>query len=200
MNTVTDSTLLPAWDDSVHDSQATFRSILQALSEPGLLQTLPVVITGPAPFSQAVSALCLTLADFDTAVWLDVDSRNAAVESWLRFHCGCPLTDQPALAQFAVISQPEKALDLLQFAEGTMEYPDRSTTLFIQVPTLTDGPVLTLSGPGIQGSRTLRVGGLPTDFSAFWQANTARFPLGIDVVFCCGNAIAGLPRSSQIAS
>ena len=199
MNTVTDHGLLPAWDDNVHDAQSTFRSILQALAEPGLLQTLPVAVTGPAPLSSAMTALCLTLADFETPVWLDNAARVRAVESYLRFHCSCPLTAQPSLAHFAVLTQPASGSALEGFAEGTMEYPDRSATLFIEVPSLTDGPTMTLSGPGIDGTQTLRVGGLPDDFRLFWAANGARFPLGVDIIFCCGDAIAGLPRTTQIA-
>lgn len=198
MNTATDHALLPAWSDSVHDSQAAFRCILTALAEPGSIQTLPVEITGPAPLNAAATALCLTLMDFETPVWLGDRAGMAAVESYLRFHCGCPLVNDPAVAAFAVVMHPQHGIAFDRFAQGSIEYPDRSTTLLIQVPTLDGGPAHRLSGPGIEHTPTLQVGGLPENFSLLWQQNTALFPLGVDLVFCCGNAIIGLPRTTQI--
>jgi alpha-D-ribose 1-methylphosphonate 5-triphosphate synthase subunit PhnH len=198
MNAVTDTALLPAWTDSVHDAQAAFRCILTALAEPGSVQTLPVEIAGPAPLNTAATALCLTLTDFETPVWLADTADMSAVESYLRFHCGCPLVNDPAAAAFAVIIHPEHGIALDRFAQGSMEYPDRSTTLLIQVPTLDSGRERLLSGPGIENTRTLHVGGLPENFGRLWQQNTALFPLGVDLVFCCGNAIVGLPRTTQI--
>jgi alpha-D-ribose 1-methylphosphonate 5-triphosphate synthase subunit PhnH len=198
MNTMTGRALLPAWNDSVHDAQAVFRCVLTALAEPGSNQTLPVEIVGPAPLNAATTALCLTLADFETPVWLDHRADMAAVESYLRFHCGCPLTDDPATTAFAVIIDPQRGIALDRFAQGSIEYPDRSTMLLIQAPTLDGGPPHQLSGPGIEHARTLHVGGLPENFAALWRQNTALFPLGVDLVFCCGNAIVGLPRTTQI--
>lgn len=197
MNAVTDHTLLPAWPDSVHASQATFRTALKALSEPGLRQTVPVSIVGPAPLDASTTALCLTLFDLETPIWRDRTADTPHVAAYLRFHCGCPLSNDPGSAAFALVADASE-LSLERFAQGSMEYPDRSTTLLIQVPTLVDGPPRAISGPGIGEPRTLRVGGLPEDFVAHWQENTAAFPLGVDILFCCGNEIIGLPRTTRI--
>lgn len=198
MNSVVDQGVLPAWEDGVHDAQAGFRTVLKALAEPGSIQIVPVMLKGPGPLDAATAALALTLADFETPVWLSPAANVPAVQSWLRFHCGCPLTGDPDAAEFAILAGRLDALELNNFAAGSMEYPDHSATLLIQVPSLNDGPVRVLSGPGIQGTRTLRVAGLPENFDAQWQQNTAGFPLGVDLVFCCGNAIAGLPRTTRI--
>lgn len=201
MNSVTDKGLLPAWDDNVHAAQASFRRVLKALSEPGLIQRMPVTLAAPAPFDVATAALCLTLADLETPVWLDAAMRSPAVESYLRFHCGCPLIDERAAAQFAVLAAPldqSAQLVLADFTQGSMEYPDRSATLLIQVASLDSGPGRLLSGPGIPAVRTLHVAGLPDDFDAAWQQNHAAFPLGVDIIFCCGDAIVGLPRTTTI--
>ena len=100
MNAMNDSVLLPGWTDSVHDAQASFRCILKALSEPGTVQTLPVVIEGPAPLSPAATAVCLTLADYETPLWIGGSAHLQAAESYLRFHCGCPLVSDPAKAVY----------------------------------------------------------------------------------------------------
>lgn len=197
MSATIDDALLPAWEDSVHASQATFRCVLNALAEPGIVRTLPAKVTGPEPLAPSATALCLALIDYETAVWRDAHAATPNVASYLRFHCGCPLTSDPRKAAFALIADP-RSIVLDCFAQGSMDYPDRSTTLLIQVPSLTGGADRVLSGPGIQHTQTLRVAGLPPDFDAQWHANTARFPLGVDVVFCCGNNIVGLPRTTQI--
>lgn len=197
MSAVIDEVKLPAWDYSVYASQATFRCVLDAMAEPGTVRALPVDATGPAPLDNAVTALCLTLLDFDTPLWRDEAVANDAVASYFRFHCGCPMTDDPADAAFALIGDAAH-IDLSMFARGSMEYPDRSTTLFVQVPSLEDGPARTISGPGIAQARTLRVAGLAENFDAQWRANTEGFPLGVDIVFCCGGRIVGLPRTTRI--
>jgi alpha-D-ribose 1-methylphosphonate 5-triphosphate synthase subunit PhnH len=196
MNAVIDD-VMPAWEYSVHASQATFRCVLNALAEPGTVHVMPVEVAGPAPLGHALTALSLTLFDFETPVWLDAEARNAAISSYLRFHCGCPLVDAPADAAFA-LSVEAANIDISRFAQGSMEYPDRSTTLLIQVPSFESGPQRTISGPGIPATRSLRVAGLPPDFDVQWRANTAAFPLGVDIVFCCGSKIIGLPRTAQV--
>ena len=197
MNALADDLLLAAWTDGVHASQATFRCVLKALAEPGLRQTMPVNIAGPAPLASATTALCLALMDFETPVWRDAAASTPAATSYLRFHCGCPLVDDQASAAFAIIAVPDR-ITLDGFAQGTMEYPDRSSTLLVQVSSFNEGPAYTLSGPGIEGTRTVRVGGLPDDFGRLWHDNHAAFPLGVDIIFCCGEEIVGLPRTTHI--
>lgn len=199
MTAALDDTLLPAWDDAVHASQATFRCVLDALAQPGTVQTLRVEVRGPEPLGHALTAMCLALADADTPIWCDGPADNDAVSAYLRFHCGSPMTGEPGVAVFAIVTRSED-LDLGVFAQGSMEYPDRSATLLVQVPSLSDGPLRTLSGPGIPYTEGLRVAGLPATFDAQWRANASAFPLGVDIVFCSGSQIVGLPRTTRIHS
>jgi alpha-D-ribose 1-methylphosphonate 5-triphosphate synthase subunit PhnH len=90
--------------------------------------------------------------------------------------------------------------DFESFALGTPEYPDRSTTLVVQVETLTEGPGLILSGPGIRGTSTLRAGALPSDFVERMQANRGLFPRGVDLLLVCGAELVALPRSTHVAA
>lgn len=191
--------LLPGFGDLVHDSQATFRVLLAALSEPGTVQVMPVAVIGPAPLGPAMTATVLTLTDLETPVWLDVADEVAArrVIRYLAFHCGCTCTDVQAAAAFALVTQPEQ-MQLAGFAQGSMAYPDRAATLLVQVASLTDGPERMLSGPGIGTEHAMQVAGLPPDFDEQWRANGTGFPTGVDLVFCCGDRIVGLPRTTRI--
>lgn len=191
--------LLPGFQDLVHDSQTTFRVLLAALSEPGTVRAMPVTVTGPDPLDAAMTAVVLTLADLDTPVWLDIDDESTAqrVLRYLSFHCGCKVVDTPMTAAFALVTRPEQLL-LAGFAQGSMDYPDHATMLLVQVASLTDGPQRILSGPGIASQQVLHVAGLPASFDEQWRANGAVFPTGVDLVFCCGDRIIGLPRTTRI--
>ncbi|MFC7583667.1 phosphonate C-P lyase system protein PhnH [Nonomuraea antimicrobica] len=64
-----------------------------------------------------------------------------------------------------------------------------------------EGPetVLTLSGPGVPGTRRLRVAGLHRDVFAALAAANAAFPAGIDTFLVARDGtVAGLPRSTRI--
>lgn len=192
--------LLPAWEDTVHDAQTVFRSLLKALSEPGTIQRLRVNLQAPAPLHMATAAACLALMDYETTAWLADELDNDAVRTYLRFHCGLPLVHEKSSANFAVLGSSLQQLDLQGFAQGSMTYPDKSATLLIQVDDFFNGTEYQLTGPGIKDKRSIYISGLPTDFVNKWQANHAAFPQGVDVIFCSGDAVVGLPRTSKIAA
>ena len=182
----------------VHDAQANFRAVMEALANPGLLQ----VISGAAPsngLTPELAAIALTLTDHDTPVWLDpVLARNDAVIAWLRFQTGAPLTTDKAKAHFALVSDVAQLPALDRFALGSDEYPDRSTTIVLALPALSGGPMLTLRGPGIKDTRTILPSGLPQGFVAQWADNRALFPRGVDVLLVAQGQVIGLPRSTRI--
>ena len=194
--------LLPGFVDPVHDAQTGFRVILAAMAEPGTVHSMPASVIAPAPLEPATAAVILTLADLETPLWLDVDASGEAelarLHVYLRFHCSSPITTEPSKASFAIVTKPT-LLRLQDFAQGCMEYPDQSTTLLVQVGSLSQGVQRRLYGPGIRGQRLLLVDGLGPDFDTGWRVSHAGFPLGVDLILCCGNQIIALPRTTQIA-
>lgn len=192
------SRMQPGLADPVHDAQRCFRTVLEALSHPGRLHTLPVDVEHPAGLSPAQAAILLALADYDTPVWLPLASRNGDAGRYLRFHCGCPLVDAPIDAHFVVLDglSTLPALDTLRL--GDPAYPDRSATVLVDVPALqADGP-LKLRGPGIRDTQALGVAGWTPATSAWLADNHARFPLGVDLILSCGDRIVGLPRTTLV--
>lgn len=178
------------------DGQRVFRALLDVASYPGAVRVLPTRLPEPPePLNPAAFAYCLTLVDFETPVWLDAALDRPAVVRALRFHCNCPIADDPAKAAFALIGDPSAMPPLAAFAWGEPEYPDRSTTLLVQVPRLSHGNGVVLAGPGVRGTVNLRVDGLPARFWTEWRANRRAFPRGVDAVFAAGPAVAALPRS-----
>jgi len=204
-----ESGLLPGFDDPVKGAQSTFRSLLHALSHPGTVVALGNDATQtsvPRGLSAAMTASLLTLVDSDTPLWLP-ESISDATRQFLRFHCACPFATSPALARFAAVPAgfPIPALNTCD--QGNPAFPDRSTTLIIEVEALhvlpdaqmqNGEPSFLLSGPGIEHTQALAVHGLPDDFAQQWLDNHRHFPLGVDVFFCCKTAVCGLPRTTRL--
>lgn len=189
------------FSDPVQSSQAVFRCVMDALARPGSIQTIAETVNAPIALMPATVAVALTLFDHDTSIWLD--ERFAAtpdIAQWLRFQTGAPLTSDASRAAFALIGNDAALPSFEMFAQGTSEYPDRSTTLVVQVDTLADGPEWLLSGPGIRETNTLRASALPSDFAERMQANRALFPLGLDLLLVCGAQLVALPRSTHVAA
>jgi alpha-D-ribose 1-methylphosphonate 5-triphosphate synthase subunit PhnH len=184
--------------DPVLDSQRAFRSVLDALAHPGRIATLSGPDVPPSPLGPASAAVCLTLLDFETPLWLDALAASAPAREYLRFHCGVPLVDSPGDARFAVVADPAAMPPLDAFDAGTDERPDRSVTLIIQVGALRAGRGRRLSGPGIDGEARLDVEDLPSGFWDAVRANAACFPRGVDLLLCAGHQLAALPRTTRV--
>ncbi len=192
-------TIAAGFSNPVFQSQAAFRGLLAALSEPGLVKTLPDAILPPEGLNAATATALLTLADYETPIWLPQPLRDGQAGAWLRFHCGAAIVTEPADAAFAVIDGATDAPLLAAFAVGEDQFPDRSATIFVQCAAFSGGPSVTLGGPGIDGERVIAPQGLRSGFWAEVAANAELYPLGIDLVLSCGDDVIGLPRSTQIA-
>ena len=187
--------------DPVGASQTVFRALMDAMARPGSVQALPDVTAPPAPLSASASALIATLADADTPVWLDQAlTKTPAVKDWIVFHTGAPVVGNPSDAAFALVAAPQSLSALNGFSLGTQEFPDRSTTIILQVATLSDGAPLTLEGPGIRVQARLAPDPLPQHFETQWRANRAAFPRGIDLILAAPGCVAALPRSTRLVS
>ena len=90
--------------------------------------------------------------------------------------------------------------DLDRFAFGSDEYPDRSTTLILQVESLTQGRQYELRGPGIDGTAVLRATIAPKDLFERLAINAALFPRGIDVVLVADDAMIAIPRTTRLVA
>jgi alpha-D-ribose 1-methylphosphonate 5-triphosphate synthase subunit PhnH len=188
--------MLAAFAHPVFDSQRNFRELLQAMARPAAPRAVPVLAAAPAPILPATMAVLLTLCDADTAVWLQ--QPNDEVASHLRFHAGVRLVQEPADADFALITAPSSMPPLSLFAHGELRYPDRSATLIVQVDGFDDNVGRRFAGPGIRDVEQLAIEGLPT---GFWQqraAMSAQLPLGVDLIFISGERMVALPRTTRV--
>lgn len=187
--------------DPVFNAQSVFRAIMNALSRPGSTARLDGLTDPPEPLNATVGSIAATLFDHDTRIWLEPSlARNEAVTGWLTFNTSAPLTEQSLDAQFAVISDCSALPSLESFSQGTQEYPDRSTTLILQIESLSGGPTLILTGPGIKSRQEIAPLGLSEHFLNQWSANRERFPRGVDVLLAAPEGVIGLPRTVTISA
>jgi alpha-D-ribose 1-methylphosphonate 5-triphosphate synthase subunit PhnH len=187
-----------AFSDPVMAAQGTFRAVLDATARPGTIVRVSGPLTAPAPLAVGAAAIALALCDHDTPVWLDAPLRDAtAVGEWLRFHTAARMTEPPAGAAFAFVADPSALPPLDGFNLGTLEYPDRSTTIVIQVAAFGEGAGFVLTGPGIAQARTIHAS-LPADLPAQLGANRRLFPRGVDLLLVSGSDIMALPRTTHV--
>lgn len=176
--------------DAPTEAARAFRAAMNAMAFPGRIQPITGG-QGPAPLSPAAATLLLTLCDPETPLYLAGAHDTQAVRDWVTFHTGAPLAGASE-AMFAVGNwdalQPVSA-----FAIGTSEYPDRSATLIVESAALEQAGS-TLTGPGIKETAAFS---LPEP--EVFAANAARFPLGWDAYFTCGDRLAALPRSTKVS-
>lgn len=197
---MTTTELATGFADKVLGAQSTFRAVMEAMARPGRIQRISTSAGTPASLMHASAALALTLLDHDTPIWLDdAIAADGTVARWLKFHTGASLTDDPSAAAFALIGNGAALLPLERFALGTPEYPDRSTTLIVQVQALGTGDSFRLHGPGIDGETLLQAVLQPADLFGRLSINAAQFPRGIDVVLVSGDQMVAIPRTTRLS-
>jgi alpha-D-ribose 1-methylphosphonate 5-triphosphate synthase subunit PhnH len=191
---------LPAgFADKVLSAQSVFRSVMDAMARPGSIQRIASAAGAPAAMMRGTAAIALTLFDHDTPIWLDAQmSATPDVAKWLKFHTSAPVIADSSIASFALVGDPENLPSFDRFAFGSNEYPDRSTTLILQVESLTDGRAVELEGPGIDGTAALRASIRPRDLFERLTINATLFPRGIDVVLVHDDAIVAIPRTTRL--
>ena len=180
-------------------AQSAFRAIMDATARPGSPQPITAAPDAPAPLSGEAAAIVLTLFDQDTPVWLDEPLADAPdLADWVRFHTGAPMVRDPDLSAFALIGDPARLPALDRFNQGAADYPDRSTTLILQVASFEEGETMVLTGPGIRGAQPFRAAPLPSDMPERIAANRSLFPRGVDLLLAAPQRIAALPRSVRL--
>jgi alpha-D-ribose 1-methylphosphonate 5-triphosphate synthase subunit PhnH len=187
---------LKGFRDPVHDAQETFLALLNANSRPGIINPVAANVTPESGLTPATAAACLTLLDLEVKVWLQ-PCFDTKVKAWLLFHTGCCFTEVLWEADFAIIGNLATLPELSSFNNGTLEKPENSTTLLIQVNSLEGGKALQLSGPGILSQQEIAPQ-LPDDFWEQWDKKRQAYPLGVDVFLFSLNSVIGLPRTVQV--
>lgn len=184
---------MKSYSATVFDSQRVFRCLLQAVSHPGKLFTLPPFECDP------LESAARTLLDHEVTFHV-LGEQAAEIEERIPQLTGARVSPVEE-ADFALVSSGDTAGAVLRLGRGTLERPERGATAIYAVEELSNSGTLALklSGPGVPGTRTLGIEGLaPAEVEGIREARQD-YPLGIDVYLIdFAGRVAGLPRSTRL--
>lgn len=178
--------------------QQQYHQMLNAMSRPGQQNTVLCGRTSEASqvdSTQAIAGflpLLATLADSQVSV---SDPESLISESDWRML----LTDKADLstADFIIAKGQKCIVDDPKL--GSLANPEQSATLIINVKAIGRGDLtLQLTGPGVNGTTTIKIDGL--DQAWLYRRNEwcSAFPLGVDVLLCDQKSFIALPRTTQV--
>ncbi|TKI07760.1 phosphonate C-P lyase system protein PhnH [Martelella alba] len=188
--------LLNGFSRPVDAAQHSFRRILKALSEPGYVVALP---DGPRweSIGPAASALLLTLADGETAVYIAPALSRDSVAASVRFHTGAPLAEQPQQAVLALFDGQMDDAILATLPCGDALSPENGVTVLVQIDSLAEGTPLRLRGPGIRDERIIAPA-LPPAVLRYLLRRPHPFPAGLDFILLCEDRLMAVPRTIHV--
>lgn len=202
MSTLTERTL-PGFANPVHDSQRTFRALLDAMARPTLPQRIDAVrassLRAPAPLGAGAAAVVLALCDEYAPIWLDPALRaSEEVVAWLRFHTGARIVDDAAEALFVVASSPRAVPPLDELMLGTDEDPHLSATVVVDATGVGTVGALRATGPGVDGEALWDGAGLSEALLAQHEQQGGLFPRGVDLILVAGDVVRAIPRTTVL--
>jgi alpha-D-ribose 1-methylphosphonate 5-triphosphate synthase subunit PhnH len=194
-------------------AQAVFRATLDVLARPGAVKRLPSAADEPlAAHVPAALLPLLALADLSTPVCVVDEEDAAGLTAWdeiVRVATNAPRAPLGA-ARLVAALRPLTAGELAGLRTGTAAAPEDGALACLAVAgiaTATDpgsehdsaAMRLRLSGPGVPGTRTVAVTGLPAGFAAARRGLVAGFPAGADLLLIAPDgAMTGLPRTTTL--
>lgn len=189
--------------DVVHDIQTVYRKLVTATSRPGTLVALDrEARTLDVQMECLSSTILLARTVLDPEVSFKVISKaEEAVSRMINQLTYSKPVDLPE-ADFIFIlhdASEEQMKEALNKAKvGNLLNPHESAMIILEVPDVTKGDSMILSGPGIQDESFLSLPNVSAWLAARNEKNM-EFPLGIDMYFVDQqDRLIALPRTTQI--
>ncbi len=192
--------------DIVHDLQAVYRKLVNALARPGRLADLTkeaAVIREDGNKECPASMLLIALTLFDQEVTFKVISDKEETITKIINQLTYAKSVEVEEADYILILQDAETGVLNKAIEsakpGTLKDPHSSATIIIEVNKITDEPALELKGPGIKTTEFVHVE-LKEKWVEARQMKNKEYPLGIDLMFVDQNdQLLSVPRTTQIS-
>lgn len=176
------------------ESQQAFRACLDALAHPGRTVALDTAALPDGRHSTLIPMLSLTDLMTPVATLDDCDDelRELAIVTGAQI---VPIGE----ARW-VLATAHSVTRFRELNGGSALHPEHGAIVCLQVETLGDGPTYQLSGPGIDGTTGLRVGGLPEGFVQARAELVDSPPCGVDFLLVAPDAIAAIPRTTTLTT
>jgi alpha-D-ribose 1-methylphosphonate 5-triphosphate synthase subunit PhnH len=162
-------------------TNAAYEALMWALSRPGLVRQLPTV---------GQTGIIEALIDSECAVYSDdADQTQIAART------GAQIVAQDAADHLFLTAPPNPAI-LNHLRQGSDMYPEGGATL-VMPAVIGKGQPLRMTGPGIDGTVSVKIDGIP---DGFWAARRGvmRYPMGFEIFLIDQDQIIGIPRSTAI--
>lgn len=159
--------------------QTTFRTLLDSMAHPGSVKQLDVV-AGMSP----LVAIAEALVDHEVTFAVVPDQRELTDAILRQTGSHIAGTD---VAQYVFCGVESLEAVLREALEGTWEYPDAGATVVCLTPGITAGDdadegSITVSGPGIRDTASVRMTGFSLPARRTFMERNAMRPLGLDLV------------------
>jgi len=182
--------------ESLYQTQAIYRELLQCMSRPGTVQILPGSIRHL--WGTGMEAIAATLLDNEVSFSVLDDDRCAEkieeISLGRRVQCD--------RADFLFIPAGDSQGQVCQAKRGEPEYPDMGATIIYQVEQLaasSSEKQITLTGPGIEEAMHPSIVGIPLQELAHLAEINSEYPLGVDVLLVDhDNRVMAIPRSTHV--
>ncbi|KAF5415878.1 MAG: phosphonate C-P lyase system protein PhnH [Euryarchaeota archaeon] len=182
----------------VFDSQRIFRSLLDAMANPGRIITLPDIRIKTPVANRYPLLLLMTLLDHEVSFC--VLDQGTQVTEYLKTNTGSK-ESRLKNSDFILVCGGSSHGLIPGARVGTLEYPDESATVIYDTGSVgadREDIFLELSGPGIVDKRMIGVSGIEqTEIEDVLAMQD--YPLGLDLIFS-DNAgrMACIPRSTTM--
>ncbi|GLO65411.1 MULTISPECIES: phosphonate C-P lyase system protein PhnH [Oceanobacillus] len=183
----------------VHDTQHTYRKILDSMSKPGKISSVEFKLEHELHCFPATFLVALTL--FDAEVNFHVianDTKLANLLSQYTVATQVPIEK----ADYIIVKNNTDPGDLIKTLKkgcvGTLSDPHQSATLMVEQQNIIENGNLELSGPGIKETHSI---GLEVSEEFWWERDEKikEYPLGIDLIFTDQNSnIVCIPRTTKV--
>lgn len=187
--------------DLVHDVQAVFRNVLDAMSRPGKIVSLEQ-LKGKndldVPTYDITLLTILTLLDAEVTFHVIPANENQVIEKIAGYTLAKHTAIQEADFILALENATEKEIieAMKKSKKGTLTDPHEAATWIIETTLDTSETGVRLTGPGIKEEAELHT--LP---ASIWQVRNeavVEFPLGIDLILTDPDfQIACVPRTTR---
>ncbi len=187
--------------------QPLFRSLLEAMSNPGQFQFIDIAGPGAVPYALLLdTAQCLLDHEVSyTAVGSDFGELSTEISR----RTGSAYTDI-ANADYIFVAGNHSGGAVLEAKRGTSHYPDLGATIIFQVEAPVNGETnitadidasngILFAGPGIKTPFSPPQPRLALEEYLSLKKINAEYPLGVDTFILYGNdRLLAIPRSTRI--
>lgn len=183
----------------VHDTQDTYRNLLNSMSRPGTISPVIGEVQAEIPFHHATFLTALTLLDAEVRFHVVGDQehvRKAIADYTLA------RSSTVEEADYIIVPNGTKEETLFQALKnckvGSLVDPQNASTWIIEQEELSQHGSLTLTGPGIQNEASLQLD-VTEKFWGVRREKVKEFPLGIDLIFTDARSLACIPRTTKVS-